>query len=485
LGRDGNDTLNGGGGYDVMIGGRGDDIYLVDQSGDSIREAQNGGYDTIQIAGAGWFEMPDNVEKMIGGGGRGNALDNVMIGSDGNDQLDGGAGNDVLAGGKGDDVYVVDSQSDVIFESAGEGKDTVQARTSYYLYQNIENLTLMYDAGAAFAVGNALNNQIDGNLDANLLLGGAGDDILNGFDGDDGLFGETGNDQLSGAAGTDYLAGGDGDDTLRGDSGADALYGEAGNDTLWGGESFHTDIMVGGAGNDILHADSGYGDYDLLDGGSGDDIYYVDTYADVTYEAVGGGIDTVYANAAGSGYYLYANVENLVLTGTTFYGVGNELANQMTGNASANWLLGGAGNDILNGKAGNDVLFGEAGADTFVFEKGTGGDTIADFAAGTDKIDLAAFGFTSFAQVQAAMIENGGTTAIQLGGGDFIVLNGVTNAALHAGDFILSGASALSVEALQFEQLSRRDLMDHDWAPRHVHPMQPNQPHLWTGEVHL
>jgi Ca2+-binding RTX toxin-like protein len=391
-----------------------------------------------------------------------------------------------MIGGTGNDNFIVDRQDDLVFENAGEGTDTLTTTASYYLYANIENVVLQAGAGDIFGVGNDLANNIAGNESANLLLGGMGDDTMRGGGGGDQLYGEDGNDTLWGDGGVDYLIGGAGNDTLDGLADSDGLYGEDGNDMLWGGTDFKTDILVGGAGNDILHGDSGLGDYDEMDGGLGDDSYYVDTYADLTYEAVGGGTDTVYASTGvNSGYYLYANVENLVLTGTTFYGVGNELANQMTGNASANWLLGGAGNDILNGKAGNDVLFGEAGADTFVFEKGTGGDTIADFAAGTDKIDLAAFGFTSFAQVQAAMIENGGTTAIQLGGGDFIVLNGVTNAALHAGDFILSGASALSVEALQFEQLSRRDLMDHDWAPRHVHPMQPNQPHLWTGEVHL
>jgi len=106
---------------------------------------------------------------------------------------------------------------------------------------------------------------------------------------------------------------------------ADALYGEDGNDTLYGGTDFQTDILVGGNGNDVLHGDSGLGDYDLMDGGAGDDIYYVDTPADLTFEAAADGNDTVYANISGAGYYLYANVENLVLLGTTPYGVGNEL----------------------------------------------------------------------------------------------------------------------------------------------------------------
>ena len=234
--------------------------------------------------------------------------------------------------------------------------------------------------------------------------------------------------------------GGAGNDGLSGNEDSDALYGEDGDDQLGGGSDFATDILVGGAGNDVLYANSGLNDYDLLDGGSGNDLYFVDTGDDLTFEAVGGGTDTVYAdvsNVANAGVYLYANVENLVLLGTTAFGVGNELANTLTGSASNNWLLGGAGNDLLNGKAGGDVLFGEGGADTFVFERGTGGDVIGDFLHGTDKIDISAFGFGNFATLQANFIQNGDVGAINLGNGDLIVLHNVTMSQLTAGDFVL------------------------------------------------
>ncbi len=44
---------------------------------------------------------------------------------------------------------------------------------------------------------------------------------------------------------------------------------------------------------------------------------------------------------------------------------------------------------------------------------------------GQDKIGISAFGF-SFAQAQANFSQVGGNGAINLGNGDFIVLNGVT-----------------------------------------------------------
>jgi len=376
-------------------------------------------------------------DQLIGGTG----ID-TLIGGTGNDTLNSGGSADFLYGGTGNDTYVVDQQTDLTFEGVGEGTDSVIASTGYYLYANVENLTLAAAGGDIFGVGNDLANTLQGNAGSNLLIGGGGNDIVRGGAGVDNLFGEAGVDQLFGDAGIDYLVGGIGNDTLDGGADADALYGEDGDDVLTGGTGFFTDILVGGTGNDTLYANSGLGDYDRIDGGAGNDNYYVDTPDDLTFEAAGGGTDTIYADINGAGYYLYANTENLVLLGNTPFGVGNELANNLTGNAIGNYLLGGAGNDILNGKAGNDVLFGEAGADTFVFERGTGGDVIGDFLRGTDKINVAAFGFTSFAALQAGFSQVGANGAINLGNGDFIVLHNVTMSQLTQGDFVLSGGTA-------------------------------------------
>jgi Ca2+-binding RTX toxin-like protein len=386
-----------------------------------------------------------------GGGGS-----DTLVGGAGLDILDGGTGVDRLYGGLGNDTYYVGQQADLVFENAGGGADGVISTANYYLYANVEDLTLAAGAGNIFGVGNELVNTLTGNEGDNTLLAGAGDDFVHAGAGVDIVYGEAGADTLFGDAGNDFLAGGDGNDVIDGGAGGDSVYGEAGNDTLYSGTTFEFDILVGGDGNDILHGDSGNGDYDYLYGNAGDDIFYVDTGDDLTFEQAGEGTDTVYANVAGAnnGVYLYANVENLVLLGTTTFGVGNELANTLTGNASANYLLGGAGDDILNGKGGNDVLFGQAGADRFVFEHGTGGDVIGDFTPGTDKIDLSAIGFADFQTVMNAMHGVNGTTAIDLGGGDLIVLNGVAAAQLQASDFILAGGTAAvaapqGVEAFQ------------------------------------
>lgn len=485
LGGDGDDLLNGGSGTDVMTGGAGRDwfafyagdgrdtitdfnvsedvidvgfqlISAITQNGnDCVITLQSGDQLTLtgvqaHTVGAANFVRtlttpPLVPDPSIGVNRIGSEAADVLIGTDYEDMLDGRGGADSMTGGLGDDRYVADTAADLIFENSDGGHDSVTASTGFYLYANIEDLTLAAGAGNIFGVGNELANVITGNEGQNLLIAGAGKDTVNGGAGNDSLFGQDGTDVLNGDAGIDYLVGGQGADMLNGGADADALYGEDGNDTLIGGTGFFTDILVGGAGNDVLRGDSGLGDYDLMDGGSDNDTYWVDSGDDLTFEAAGGGIDTVHADVrvTNGGVYLYAHVENLVLEGTTAFGVGNELSNILRGNASGNYLLGGAGNDIINGRGGNDVLFGEGGNDTFVFDLASGGDVIGDFQTAGDRIDLSAYSqFTSFAQLQTAFSQVGNDGAIDLGGGNLIVLHGVTMANLTAAHFILPGQPA-------------------------------------------
>jgi Ca2+-binding RTX toxin-like protein len=371
-------------------------------------------------------------------GGPGNDL---IMGLGGNDLLVGGSGIDSLLGGAGDDLYLVESQGDLVVEDPGNGYDAVVSTSNFYLYANIEALELALGAGALFGVGNDLGNLMYGNEFANLLLGLGGNDQIYGDAGNDQIFGGDGADQLLGENGIDYLVGGLGDDSIDGGINADELYGEDGNDILGGGTSFDTDILVGGAGNDTIYGDSGLGDYDRMHGNEGNDVFYVDTPADQVFEQAGQGTDTVHAAISGAGYYLYDNIENLVLNGQTPFGVGNALDNTITGNNFANWILGGAGADTLEGRGGNDVLFGEAGADTFVFGAVSGQDIIGDFQVGIDKIRLNGI-FPDFAAVSTRFVQNGNDGAIALSTGHFIVLQGVNMASLTAANFIFAPAAA-------------------------------------------
>ncbi|APZ98184.1 hypothetical protein BWQ93_06615 [Sphingopyxis sp. QXT-31] len=505
----GNDLLDGGTNAvgstyfgDRLVGGTGDDVYRVDDEWDRVVEFADEGYDRVYSTADFHFLRPhiEELYVLTGTYGWGNDGDNLIVGNDGANELDGKGGTDRLYGGGGNDRYMIADTADMIFEFTGGGIDSVKSWISYYLPEEVENLELIQSYQDLFGVGNALANVITGNAGDNLLIGGGGNDQLFGDEGNDSLFGEDGDDRIEGGYGVDYIVGGSGNDFLRGGSGADAVYGGDGDDELIADREyirdpitganrpldhrdFVTDILVGGAGNDILRGNSGLGDYDRMDGGSGNDAYYVDTPADLTFEAANGGTDTVYANIDGAGYYLYAHTENLVLEGNTPFGVGNELDNRLTGNAIGNYLLGGAGNDMLNGKAGNDVLFGEGGADSFVFERGTGGDVIGDFARGTDKIDLSAFGFANFAAVQAGFSQVGVNGAINLGNGDFVVLHNVTMSQLTQGDFILT-ASAPKIEdlaeAAKFAEASAADAGGPalDWLPDHWMPHYRAGDHL-------
>jgi VCBS repeat-containing protein len=227
-GNSGNNTLDDGDAPNsstpnTLSGGKGDDIYVVHSFGTVINGETNiGGVDTIQSYVNGLFVLPKNVENLEMFGaysqGKGNNLNNNIIGSVGADTLDGGAGADYLAGGAGDDFYIIDSSNDQVSESNSEGIDTggidiVQSIVTYTLPTNVEKLVLSGIA-AISGTGNMDDNYLEGNNVANTLSGG---------DGADSLFGAGGNDWLDGGAGSDTLNGGMGVDTLIGGTEADTF----------------------------------------------------------------------------------------------------------------------------------------------------------------------------------------------------------------------------------------------------------------------
>ena len=209
IGRAGNDTLYGGEsddllngrlGVDRMVGGRGGDIYVCDNAGDWVVETLDGGRDWVRS----WlsYALGDHLEGLVllgdeGLSGTGNALDNRLMGSGGNDVLIGGAGDDLLNGragadtldgGAGHDVYIVDSAFDLVLEAVDAGTDLVRSAVTLSLGDHLENMLLTGDS-AINGTGNALRNRLIGNDAANVLHGGAGADWLAGGVGDDVLFG--------------------------------------------------------------------------------------------------------------------------------------------------------------------------------------------------------------------------------------------------------------------------------------------------------
>jgi Ca2+-binding RTX toxin-like protein len=418
----GNDILNGGLGADVMTGGAGNDTFVVDNVGDTVIEALNGGVDLVQTSLAN-YNLSANVENLTYTGvgtfiGGGNTLDNLMIGGAGNDLLNGGAGVDRLVGGLGNDTYVVDNAGDVVIEATGGGTDTVRTTlASYGMANNIENLVYT-GVGNFVGGGNALDN---------IINGGVGNDLLNGGAGADRLVGGLGNDTyvVDNPGDVAIEATGGGTDTVRTTL---ASYGMAinienlvytGVGNFIGGGNTLDNLMIGGAGNDLLNGGAGV---DRLVGGLGNDTYVVDNAGDVVIEATEGGTDTVRTTLAS--YGMANNIENLIYTGVdNFVGGGNTLDNIITG---------GTGNDLLNGGVGADRLVGGLGNDTYVVDN-AGDGVIEATGAGTDSVRTTLASYTLGANVENLTYTGVGNF---IGGGntlDNLMFGGTGNDLLNGG----------------------------------------------------
>jgi Ca2+-binding RTX toxin-like protein len=219
FGAQGNDYLNGGIGTDSMDGGGGNDTYEVNTSSDVVVEAAGSGADRVLVRDGIWraaagqeieliavsdvaTTQPTNlfgnefgqringsngINRLDGGGG-----DDTLSGADGDDVLIGGTGIDRLFGGAGNDTYFVDETGDQVFETSGEGFDTVNVTVSTWSAgqnQSIERIVAFASAGAANITGNSREQEIIGNTNTNTLSGGFGNDTLDGGRGNDVLTG--------------------------------------------------------------------------------------------------------------------------------------------------------------------------------------------------------------------------------------------------------------------------------------------------------
>jgi beta-glucanase (GH16 family) len=181
------------------------------------------------------------------------------------------------------------------------------------------------------------------------------------------------------------------------------LHGSAENDSLWGDSS--VDVT--------------------MHGGQGDDIYPLYSAINRATEQPGGGIDTV---ETWMSYTLPDNIENLLVTGDGRHAFGN---------ADDNIVSGGSGKQTIDGGAGDDVLKGGGGADVFLFEAGNGSDLIRDFS-GNDTVRLTGYGFDSFTEVEASMVQAGSDVRLGLGHDETLVFADTAIDQLSAGQFQLS-----------------------------------------------
>jgi Ca2+-binding RTX toxin-like protein len=280
----GNDTVDGGEGDDTIVGGdgAGNDRYIGGTGTDTIKYASSKAGIVVNLgtgkasslsrdaAGIGQDTL-SGIENVTAGsfGDKlyGNEDSNSLSGEKGNDLLQGGAGIDTLDGGDGEDTadysdktaaveVTLNGSSDAIVMVGGIDEDTIK---------NIENIT----AGSG-------DDSLIGDVNANKINSGAGDDFLSGGSGKDQLDGGSGIDtadysdktykvevtlnvsksstvKVNGIAedsikNIENITTGSGDDVLKGDLTANQFSGGDGNDLLNGG--LGNDVLTGGSGND-------------------------------------------------------------------------------------------------------------------------------------------------------------------------------------------------------------------------------------------
>ena len=196
--------LNGAGGNDILFAGDFVDVLEGGEETDTASYAlvSSGVTLDLRLIDQANGDTLRGFENLTGSG-----LDDVLIGSDGANVLDGGAGDDRLVWTTGQDVLI-----------GGEGRDTIDLslftreppadggdpdRTGVIVYLSgsvvIDNETVATFTEVEGAIGSALDDTIIGRSD--------GSDMLVGGDGNDYLQGEGGGDVVYGGLGIDLIVG--------------------------------------------------------------------------------------------------------------------------------------------------------------------------------------------------------------------------------------------------------------------------------------
>ncbi|MEH1873667.1 beta strand repeat-containing protein [Nostoc sp.] len=492
FGGDGNDSLfvssyydysgksDGGFGNNLLSGGDGNDslsLLLYTSPSDLVTQTVDGGTgdDLLKVSyiyGTGGitstFDAATNTGSITAGTNQVNyknieglnisdtAYDDLIVGSSGNDTIDGsGSGNDTIDGGAGEDYlsfsYYSATQSMTSTFDAATNTGSITVGTSHVTYKNIEGLNIYGTAYDDLIVGTNGNDSLHGGNSGNDTIdGGTGDDLLSLYnyttsDGITSTFNVASNTgsitvgtshityknieqlNISGTQYDDYIVGSNGNDTINGADGNNTIFGGAGNDYLSADYSNGNNLLSGDDGNDSLSISGSYNDYrgefsldavsgkNTLNGGAGDDNLVTNYSSGNNLLSGGDGNDSLNASGSASlysSYGVYTVSGNNTLDGgagsdrlSVDYSTGNNLliggddndTLTASGASGKNTLMGGNGNDILIGGKGNDSLIGGAGTDTFVFNSYNNGgvDSISDFNATNELIQLSAAGFGS------------------------------------------------------------------------------------------
>ncbi|SIO01661.1 VCBS domain-containing protein, partial [Halodesulfovibrio marinisediminis] len=265
-GNGGKNTLYGGDGHDTFMGGEGVDYFYggdkdTDSSKSDLVSYENSKGVTVDLTGntpnAGDAEGDtfSGIENL-----RGSAFNDVLIGDDEANRIEGAAGVDTLNGGKGNDVLDGGAGGDIL--KGGEGSDTVTyANSARPVTVNLKNTDV-----AEGGTGSGGDAQGDTLYSIENIVGSKGGDILTGSSKANNIRGGKGNDKIFGGAGDDRLDGGTDNDTIMGGAGEDTIIGGKGFDTVsYAGDNGGVGIEFEKS-NGQLTIDGGYAEGDSVEG---------------------------------------------------------------------------------------------------------------------------------------------------------------------------------------------------------------------------
>jgi len=236
---DGFEGFRGLGGNDTIDGGTGYDRVYYDNSPTAVTVTLGGTASGTALDGWGGTDTLINIEDV-----RSSAFGDTLTGSDSGvyESFEGMAGNDLIDGKGGRDRASYDASPAAISVNLATGV----AQDGFGGTDTLRNIEEV--RGSAFndtIVGDGKANFLEGRLGDDALDGGAGHDIAIYSNSSGGVTVNLATGKASGAAGNDTLAG---IETVWGSAFADALTGDAASNGLRGGGG--NDTIDGGAGTD-------------------------------------------------------------------------------------------------------------------------------------------------------------------------------------------------------------------------------------------
>ena len=212
-GNQGDDTIDGGSGFDRAQYDNSPYGVQVTLGGSSDGMALDGWRTDPSVPGSDGVDTLRSIEDV-----RGSAHNDTLTGSNEADifeSFDGRAGSDLIDGRGGTDRVRYDAAPFAVHVdlAAETARDGWRANNSDPSSDGTDTLIAIEQIW-----GSAFGDTLNGSAGADSLWGRAGNDTIDGRAGNDSLFGEDGNDRLIGGDGNDTLIGGSGDDTLEGGS---------------------------------------------------------------------------------------------------------------------------------------------------------------------------------------------------------------------------------------------------------------------------